>query len=88
MAVITKKNNFLDRKSVVSKPLVADKDGRFYIEDNWGNDAKGHPAVFNPFDRNSYPVFYNDFHTANETAAKIAAAITGSDYKQLMIEED
>ena len=67
--------------------IVECKDGRFFIEDNWGGDANCHTDVFNPFERSSYPVFYNDFHSVNEAAAKIVASITGSDYQEIMIAE-
>lgn len=68
--------------------LVECADGRFYIEDNWGGDANGHEKVFNPFQTDSYPVFFSDFDTANEVAAKVVAEITGNDYKKLMIDDD
>lgn len=67
--------------------IVECKDGRFYIEDNWGGDAKGHPDVFNPFDINSYPTFFTSFTAANKAAAIVVSSITGSNYKELMIEE-
>ena len=37
--------------------IVECKDGRWYIEDNWGVDATGAPVVFNPFEKGSYPTF-------------------------------
>lgn len=67
--------------------VVECKDGRFYIEDNFGGDAKGHADVFNPFDRNSFPVFFSDFPSVNEAAAKIVASITGGDYQQFLIKK-
>ena len=67
--------------------LVECADGRFYIEDNWGGDAKGHEKVFNPFQRDSYPTFFNDFKSANVAAAKVVSEITGSDYKTLLIDD-
>lgn len=67
--------------------IVECGDGTFYIEDNFG-DAEGVENVFNPKDKNSYPVFYNDFSNVNETAAKAVASITGSDYKELMVSND
>ena len=68
--------------------LVACQDGRFYLEDNWGDDAKGHAQVFNPFLKDSYPTFFNTFDAANEAGAKVVAQITGSHYTELMIDTD
>ncbi len=69
--------------------IVQCKDGRFFIEYVWSDaaDAKALPGVFNPFERCSFPVFFSDFGSINEAAAKVVASVTGSDYKEIMIEE-
>jgi len=67
--------------------IVECKDGQWYIEDNWGGDAKGADGVFNPFDKDSYPTFFNSLEEANQRAAEIVSAITGCNIEELLLEE-
>lgn len=67
--------------------IVECSDGRWYIEDNWGGDAKGADGVFNPFDKDSYPTFYDSCREANLRAATIVSEITGANISDLMVEE-
>ena len=65
--------------------IVECKDGRWYIEDNWGGDALGAEDVFNPFDKNSYPTFFPTREDAELRAAQIVSSITGIDINELLI---
>lgn len=67
--------------------IVGCSDGRWYIEDNWGGDAKGAEDVFNPFDKASYPTFFDSLEAVNLRAAEIVSSITGCDPKELILEE-
>lgn len=64
--------------------IVETGDSRFFIEDNWGGDAKGHPEVFNPFDKDSFPTFFFNLTAANIKATRIVASITGSDFNDIL----
>lgn len=64
--------------------LVECKDGRWYIEDNWGGDAEGAKDVFNPFERHSYPTFFSSFEAAERRAAEIVSEITGAKIEELL----
>jgi hypothetical protein len=66
--------------------IVKCADGRFYIEDNFG-DAAGSANVFEPKVKESYPVFFHKFADVNKAAAKVVASITGSNFQSLMVEE-
>ncbi|CCN40136.1 hypothetical protein VIBNIFTn2_120118 [Vibrio nigripulchritudo FTn2] len=66
--------------------VECDNGKRFFIKDNWGSDAKGHPEVFNPFDFTSYPQFFTSFDAVNHRTAEIVAAITGAEVSTLLIE--
>lgn len=68
--------------------LVECMDGRFYIVDNWGGDADGHHEVFNPYDKNSYPTFFESFEQGNRTAAAVVASITGAKAEEIMIKSE
>lgn len=57
--------------------IVECEDGRWYIEDNWGEDAPGEPDVFNPFSKDSYPVFFSGITEAGNRAAEIVSKISG-----------
>lgn len=67
--------------------IVGCKDGRWYIEDNWGEYSDGVKDIFNPFDRDSYPTFFSSCEEANKRAAKIVSSITGCDPAELMLED-
>ena len=67
--------------------IVGCKDGRWYIKDNRDGDAKGAADVFNPFDKESYPTFFDSCEMANRRAAEIVSSITGCDPEELMLEE-
>lgn len=68
--------------------IVGCKDGRWYIEDNWGEDTKGVKDVFNPFDKSSFPTFFPCCESANKRAAEIVASITGCNPEELMLEDE
>lgn len=67
--------------------IVECNDGQWYIEDNWGHDARGASDVFNPFDRDSYPTFFPDIESANQRAAEIVSSITGCSLEELILED-
>jgi len=64
--------------------LVCCRDGRWYIEDNWGGDAEGAADVFNPYDKNSYPTFFETMELAERRAAAVISSITGIDVRRLL----
>ncbi|ODS23597.1 hypothetical protein AB835_08270 [Candidatus Endobugula sertula] len=68
--------------------LVECRDGRWYIEDNWGGDAQGAKGVFNPYDQSSYPTFFDSMEAAERRAAEVISGITGCDIQQLLSDED
>lgn len=69
--------------------LIAEcADGRWFIEDNWGNDAKGAKDVFNPTVKDSYPTFFPNLEAANLRAAEIVSAITGASIEDLLLDDD
>lgn len=45
--------------------IVECNDCRWYIEVNWGGDAKGAKDVFNPFKRDSFPTFFASMEKAH-----------------------
>lgn len=65
--------------------VECDNGKRYFIEDNWGGDAKGHQEVFNPTQFDSYPTFFNTFDDVNQRTAEIVASITGADVASLLI---
>ena len=67
--------------------LVECQDGRWYIEDNWGGDAKGAEGVFDPFKKGAYPRFYPSLEAANLKAAHVVSSITGAKVQDLLLEE-
>lgn len=68
--------------------VVECRDGRWFIEDNWGGDAKGADGVFNPFVRGSYPTFFPSLEDANLRAAEVVGSITGASVAVLLLEDD
>lgn len=67
--------------------IVECKDGRWYIEDNWGGDAKGAKDVFQPHTKGSYPTFFNTLEECNLRAAEIVSSITGANVADLLLED-
>lgn len=63
--------------------VVECRDGRFFIEDNWGGDAKGAPHAFNPYEKNSYPVFYKTFEGALTKAKLIVSGVSKVDFEDV-----
>lgn len=67
--------------------IVECQDGRWYIEDNFGNDARGHQDVFCPFNKTSYPTFFPTLEAVNLRAAQIVSSITGAEVEDLLLED-
>lgn len=57
--------------------IVECADGRWYVEDNWGGDAKGAERVWNPFDKDSEPHFFPSMEEAQKHAVAVVAKISG-----------
>ena len=58
--------------------IVNCADGRWYIEDTWGGDAKGAADAWNPFDpSNVGPLFFPSMETAQARATAIVAEVCG-----------
>ena len=58
--------------------VVECNDGRWYVEDNWGGDAKGAAGVWNPFDTSdAEPVFYPTHDAAMAHAISVVASVCG-----------
>lgn len=58
--------------------IVECADGRWYVEDNWGDDAQGAEKVWNPFDRNAgEPHFFACEHDALAHATAVVAQVSG-----------
>lgn len=68
--------------------IVECADGRWFIEDNWGGDAKGAPDVFNPFIKGAYPTFFESCEKANYRAAEVVSSITGADIQDLLLDDE
>ncbi len=67
--------------------IVQCENGKFFINDNWGNDAKDfHNEVFNPFDKKATIVFFDTFDEVNLRTAQIVSTITGASVSSLLIE--
>lgn len=61
------------------------EDGRWYIEDTWGSDAKGASGVWNPFDpSDDDPLFFESEEAALRHAASIVATICGVSEAELL----
>lgn len=61
------------------------KDGRWYVEDNWGDDAKGATGVWNPFDPSDVgPSFFPTEDAAIRHAVSIVAAVSGVSESELL----
>ena len=57
---------------------VCCRDGRWYIEDNWGGDAQGAEGAWNPFDPSDVcPRFFPSEETAMKHAIAIVAQVCG-----------
>jgi hypothetical protein len=58
--------------------VVGCKDGRWYVEDNWGGDANGAAGVWNPFDpSDAGPQFFLSEEAALVHAVSVVAAVSG-----------
>jgi hypothetical protein len=58
--------------------IVECADGRWYVEDNWGCDAKGAEGVWNPFDpSDAGPQFLASQAEARQHAVSVVARICG-----------
>lgn len=58
--------------------IVECADGRWYVEDNWGGDAKGADKVWNPFDKSSEgPHFFASEDEAMQHAVAVVAKVSG-----------
>lgn len=68
--------------------IVECRDGRWFIEDSWGADAKGAKDIYNPFEKGSYPTLFPTFDAANLRAVEVISSITGTPVEDLLLEED
>lgn len=60
--------------------IVGCADGRWYVEDNWGSDAKGADKVWSPFDQSDEgPHFFPTEDEALKHAVAVVANICGVD---------
>lgn len=60
-------------------------DGRWYVEDNWGGDAKGAQGVWNPFDPSPAGLqFFPTEEAAIRHAVAVVAAISGVSEAELL----
>jgi hypothetical protein len=58
--------------------IVECADGRWYVEDNWGTDAKGADKVWNPFDPSTEgPHFFASEDEAMQHAVAVVAKVSG-----------
>ncbi|MYM92640.1 hypothetical protein [Duganella vulcania] len=58
--------------------VVECADGRWYIEDNWGGDAKGAEKVWNPYDpSDAGPHFFDSEEQAMKHAVAVVAKVSG-----------
>jgi hypothetical protein len=58
------------------------RDGRWYVEDNWGDGVAG---AWNPFDANDEgPRFFDDEEAALRHACACVAAVSGGSVEQLL----
>lgn len=58
--------------------IVECADGRWYVEDNWGGDAKGAQGVWNPFEpSNDGPTFFPSESDAMRHAVAVVARVSG-----------
>ena len=58
--------------------IVECADGRWYVEDNWGNDSCGAERVWRPFDRNAgEPYFFGSQEEALAHATAVVARVCG-----------
>lgn len=61
------------------------EDGRWYVEDTWGGDAKGATGVWNPFDpSDAEPRFFDSEEGAIRHAASVVASICGVSEAELL----
>jgi hypothetical protein len=60
--------------------LVECSDGRWYVEDNWGGDAKGADGVWDPFvESGEMPRFFETREGAARHAVAVVASVSGVD---------
>jgi hypothetical protein len=65
--------------------VVECSDGRFYVEDNWGGDAKGAEGVWNPFDASDTgPRFFETEGAAVRHAVSVVAKVSGVPEAELL----
>jgi hypothetical protein len=61
------------------------KDGRWYVEDNWGGDANGASGVWNPFDPSDEgPRFFETEEAAIRHAVYVVASVSGVSEAELL----
>jgi hypothetical protein len=60
-------------------------DGRWYVEDNWGDDAKGAAGVWDPFNpSDAEPRFFDSEDAAIRHAVAAVAAVCGVPEAELL----
>jgi len=58
--------------------VVECRDGRWYVEDNWGGDALGAEGVWNPFESSDAgPQFFPSEEAAIRHAVSVVAKVSG-----------
>lgn len=58
--------------------VVGCADGRWYIEDSWGGDARGHDKVWDPYDESgAEPHFFATEEDAVKHAVSVVAEVSG-----------
>lgn len=74
-----------DGRSSCDIMVVECADGRWYVEDNWGDDAQGAEGVWNPFDPcDAGPRFFESEDAALRHAVAVVAAVTGASETDLL----
>jgi hypothetical protein len=65
--------------------VVECKDGRYYVEDNWGGEANGAEGVWNPFDPDDKgPHFFDTEEDAIRRAVAVVAEVSGVSEDELL----
>jgi hypothetical protein len=60
-------------------------DGRWYVEDHWGDDAKGAEGVWNPFcPSDAEPSFFDSEEAAIRHAVSVASSVSGAPQAELL----
>jgi len=57
--------------------VVECRNGKYYVEDNWGGDAPEDSIAWNPYIRDSEPVFLDSYEEADLKAREIVALKCG-----------